>query len=221
MPDQIVLTELACRCSLESIYQDIIYLMLHIKASWKYYIIFQQNWMPHLEIITIWERKKIRFLQIFINTSKLIDLHPKHSNVVSIIYWQFHISIICETRTNTWGKINEQRKIERAVKKNNLGDVLQFGELESDAEASKKNGDPRAGVAEGVQSEPRLFFGPFLVWFQEPGELLEGLRYGRQRRQWAIVETFRCHPVHLIDSFWPSSKTYIFLSPPYLNPRES
>jgi hypothetical protein len=68
------------------------------------------------------------------------------------------------------------------MKKNNLGDVLQFGELESDAEASKKIGDPRVGVAKGVQVEPRLFFGHFLVLFQEPGELLEGLCYGRQRR---------------------------------------
>jgi hypothetical protein len=49
------------------------------------------------------------------------------------------------------------------MKKKNLGDVLQFGELESDAEASKKIGDPRAGVAEGVQVEPHLFFGHFLV----------------------------------------------------------
>lgn len=66
-----------------------------------------------------------------------------------------------------------------SLKKNNLGDVFGLGELESEAEASKKNGDPRAGVAEGVQAEPRLFFGPFLLRFQELGEVLEGIRYGR------------------------------------------
>ena len=39
------------------------------------------------------------------------------------------------------------------MKKQNLGDVLQLSEFESDAKAAKENRDERAGVTEGYQAK--------------------------------------------------------------------
>ena len=56
-----------------------------------------------------------------------------------------------------------------------LGDVLELGELECDAEAAEEDGDERAGVAEGREAELAV------AVLDDTGQLLEGLGHGGQR----------------------------------------
>ena len=56
-----------------------------------------------------------------------------------------------------------------------LGDVLELGEPEGDAEAAEEDGDEGAGVAEGGEAELAV------AVLDDPGQLLEGLGHGRER----------------------------------------
>ena len=79
--------------------------------------------------------------------------------------------------------------------KQNLGNVFQLGELESDTKATEEDGDVRASITELTQTQ--LFLGTVnLTVFEELSKLLKSIGYAGQRRGRYVFEITLCHTVH-------------------------
>lgn len=71
--------------------------------------------------------------------------------------------------------IQTNPKTKRGEKSADLGDILDLGELEGHAKASKEDGDERAGGGELRELEVSW------PWLDRPRQLLEGIRHHRER----------------------------------------